>query len=146
MDWRIEVITLPVTDVDRAIAFYTDQLGFVLDVDYQPDGRFRVVQITPPGSACSIQLVAADGVPDAAVAAATGRSIYLVVRDVEAARESLVARGVSVSAVRHKSPRDAWAGDWETGLDPDRRDYASFADFADPDGNVWILQERGFGG
>ena len=71
------------------------------------------------------------------------RALHLVTTDLDAAREQLIARGVAVGAVRHKDPVEAWAGGWSDGLDPQRRDYASFADFADPDGNTWTLQERG---
>jgi hypothetical protein len=132
----LEVVLLPVTDIDLALAFYNEQAGFILDVDYRPTVDFRVVQLTPPGSACSIQLVMADS---------TGRvhNLYLVTSDLAEARAALIARGVAVGAIRHKDPVDTWAGGWSAGLDPSRRDYASFADFADPDGNTWILQERG---
>jgi catechol 2,3-dioxygenase-like lactoylglutathione lyase family enzyme len=132
----LEVVSLPVTDVDRALAFYTEQAGFTLDIDYRPTAGFRVVQLTPPGSACSVQLVVAD---------APGRvhNLHLVTTDLAHAREKLIARGVAVGAIRHKDPVETWAGGWSAGLDPERRDYASFADFADPDGNTWILQERG---
>lgn len=132
----LEVIPVPVTDVDRALAFYTEQAGFKLDVDYQPSARFRVAQLTPPGSACSIQLVAAD-------TPARLHGLYLVTTDLEAERAALIGRGVEVGPVRHKHPLDTWAGDYRPDLDPQRRDYASFADFADPDGNTWTLQERG---
>src|SRR5262245_35466999 len=132
----LEVVPLPVTDIDRSLAFYTERAGFNLDVDYRPTDDFRVVQLTPPGSACSIQLITADS---------PGRlhNLYLVTLDLAEARATLVARGVTVGAIRHKDPVDTWAGGWSAGLDPKRRDYASFADFADPDGNTWILQERG---
>ena len=132
----LEVVPLPVTDIDRALAFYTEQAGFTLDVDYRPTADFRVVQLTPPGSACSVQLVMADS---------PGRvhNLYLVTTDLADARAKLIARGVAVGAIRHKDPVETWAGGWSAGLDPKRRDYASFADFADPDGNTWTLQERG---
>jgi catechol 2,3-dioxygenase-like lactoylglutathione lyase family enzyme len=132
----LEVVPLPVTDIDRALGFYTEQAGFILDVDYGPTADFRVVQLTPPGSACSIQLVIADSPRRV-------RNLYLVTTDIADAREKLIARGVAVCAIRHKDPVETWAGGWSAGLDPKRRDYASFADFADPDGNTWTLQERG---
>jgi len=132
----LEVVPLPVTDIDRALAFYAEQAGFTLDVDYRPSAEFRVVQLTPPGSACSVQLVAADS-------PARMRKLCLVTTDLEAERAQLVARGVAVGPVRHKEPLETWAGGWGPGLDPHRRDYASFADFTDPDGNTWTLQERG---
>src|SRR5262245_60684880 len=132
----LEVVELPVTDIDRVLAFYTEQAGFMLDVDYRPTADFRVVQLTPPGSACSVQLVMADS---------PGRvhNLYLVTPDLATARSTLIARGVAVGAIRHKDPVDTWSGGWTVGLDPKRRDYASFADFADLDGNTWRLQERG---
>jgi len=132
----LEVVPLPVTDIDRALAFYTAQAGFILDVDYHPTAEFRVVQLTPPGSACSVQLVTADS-------PSRVHNLCLVTTDLAAERAKLIARGVAVGAVRHKDSVEKWAGRWSTGLDPERRDYASFADFADPDGNTWTLQERG---
>jgi catechol 2,3-dioxygenase-like lactoylglutathione lyase family enzyme len=132
MTIALEVITLPVSDVDRALRFYRDQLGFALDVDYAPSGSFRVVQLTPPGSSCSIHLE-------------TGvRNSYLVVADLDTARARLIERGVEVSEIRHKTPVGAWDGGFAPGLDLERGDYASLAEFADPDGNRWVLQERGF--
>jgi catechol 2,3-dioxygenase-like lactoylglutathione lyase family enzyme len=132
----LEVIPLPVTDVDRALDFYTRQVGFALDVDYHPVANFRVVQLTPPGSACSVQLVAADS-------ANRMQGLYLVTTDLAAERAKLIERGIAVGEVRHKNPIESWTGGWSSGLEPHRRDYASFADFADPDGNTWTLQERG---
>ena len=140
MDYRLEVVILPVRDVDRALAFYTEQVGFALDVDYRPSDDFRVVQLTPPGSTCSIQIVA--GPTDTRTA--PDRSMYLVVTDIDAARRDLLDRGVEVGDIRHKAPTDGWQGGWQPGVDPQRGDYASFVDFADPDGNTWVLQERGF--
>ncbi len=131
----LEVVPLPVTDVDRALAFYTKPAGFTLDVDYRPTAEFRVVQLTPPGSPCSVQLVTADS-PNRM------HSLVLVTNDLAAEWARLIARGVAVGPVRHKDPVETWAGGWGVGLDPQRRDYASFADFADPDGNSWTLQER----
>jgi catechol 2,3-dioxygenase-like lactoylglutathione lyase family enzyme len=133
----LEVISLPVADIDRALAFYIEQVGFILDVDYRPTPDFRVVQLTPPGSACSVHLVTAD--PGRHV-----HDLYLVTSDLAAERAELIGRGVNVGAPRHKDPLETWAGGWSTGLDPERRDYASFADFADPDGNTWTLQERDY--
>jgi len=139
MDCKIEVITLSVTDVDRALEFYTQKAGFGLDVDYHPAASFRVVQLTPPGSACSVQIGA--GLTDAAPGST--RATYLAVTDIEAAHRELTGRGVKVSDIRHKAPIDDWKGGFEPGPDLQRRDYASFADFADPDGNTWTLQEIG---
>jgi catechol 2,3-dioxygenase-like lactoylglutathione lyase family enzyme len=134
VDYRLELVLLPVADVDRAKAFYTEKLGFSLDVDTQPTPELRVVQMTPPGSACSITI--GTGITDAEPG--SYRGTHLVVTDIVAAREDLVARGVDVSEVRHF---DRAAAEWRPGPDPERGRYASFADFADPDGNTWVLQE-----
>ncbi|MFI5694144.1 VOC family protein [Kribbella sp. NPDC051586] len=136
MDYSIQVLTLPVSDVDASLAFYKS-LGFAVDVDYHPRDGFRVVQVTPPGSACSIQF--GEGLTDAEPGSA--RANYLVVPDLAAAHADLVARGIEVGDVRHKTPADAWAGDLAPGLDPERRSYASMAELSDPDGNTWTLQE-----
>ena len=140
LTFSVEVITIPVSDVDRAVRFYADQLGFHLDVDYSPNDTFRVVQLTPPGSACSIQI--GTGLTDARVGSLS--NVYLVVTDLEATRTQLLARGTAVSAIRHKTPIGTWDGGFAPGLDPARGDYASFASFSDPDGNSWVLQERGY--
>ena len=136
----LEVITLPVSDVDRALRFYVDQVGFRLDIDYSPNHAFRVVQLTPPGSSCSIQI--ANGLTDVPVGSI--RNIYLVVTDLYAVRSLLLERGVQVGEIRHKTPIGAWHGSFAPGLDPARGDYASFANFSDPEGNKWVLQERGY--
>jgi catechol 2,3-dioxygenase-like lactoylglutathione lyase family enzyme len=132
MDCKLEVVLIPVSDVDRAKDFYVNQCGFTLDVDHQPNDQFRVVQITPPGSACS--LTVGKGLTDAP--AGSYRGTHLIVTDLEAARAELVGRGVTVSDIRHMGPNG-----WQPGVEPNHVDYASFADFADPDGNTWILQE-----
>jgi catechol 2,3-dioxygenase-like lactoylglutathione lyase family enzyme len=136
MDYKIEVVTLPVSDVDASLAFYRS-LGFTVDVDYHPRAGFRVVQVTPPGSACSIQF--GEGLTDAAPGSA--RTNYLVVDDLEAAHRELVANGIKIGDIQHKEPIDTWAGGLAPGLDPERRPYASMAELADPDGNTWTLQE-----
>jgi catechol 2,3-dioxygenase-like lactoylglutathione lyase family enzyme len=133
----LEVVALPVSDIDRALGFYTQQVGFTLDVDYRPTADFRVVQLTPPGSACSIHLVQRDG-------STRLSDLCLVTDDLETTHRELSARGVSISAPRHKDPVDKWAGEWAPGIDSERRDYCSFADFSDPDGNTWTVQERGY--
>jgi len=138
--FSVEVITLPVSDVERALRFYVDQAGFTLDVDYSPNDSFRVVQLTPPGSSCSIQI--GNGITDAPIGSI--RNAYLVVTDIAAARSDLLERGVTVTEIRHKTPIGAWDGGFSLGLDPARGDYASFASFTDPDGNRWVLQERGY--
>ena len=134
MDYRLELVLIPVTDVDRAKAFYVDKCGFNLDVDHQVSEKFRVVQMTPPGSECSITIGL--GMSDAKPG--SYRGTHLCVDDIEAARAELVARGVDVGEIRHF---DRKKGDWEPGPDPERSRYNSFADFSDPDGNTWVLQE-----
>lgn len=132
MRCALELVLIPVADVDRAKEFYVGGCGFDLDVDHRPNEEFRVVQITPPGSACSLTI--GTGITDAEPG--SYRGTHLVVTDIEGARAELVGRGVEVSEIRHMGP-----GGWEPGPDPERRDYSSFADFADPDGNTWVLQE-----
>ena len=134
MDLKLELVLVPVSDVDRAKSFYTEQAGFQLDVDHRAGDDFRVVQLTPPGSACSISV----GTGITSAAPGSVRGLHLVVTDIVAARDELVARGVEVSEVRHMG-----AGGWSPGAHPERTDYSSFADFADPDGNTWVVQERG---
>ncbi len=133
MNYKLELVIVPVTDVDRAKAFYVDACGFTLDVDHQPSDEFRVVQITPPGSACSLTI----GVGLSDATPGTYRGTILVVTDIVAARQELVGRGVEVGEIRHMSPEG-----WKPGPHPDHEDYNSFADFSDPDGNTWVLQER----
>ncbi len=134
MDLKLELVLIPVSDVDRAKAFYTEKLGFALDVDTTPSEGFRVVQLTPPGSACSITI--GTGLTDAEPG--SYRGTHLVVHDIQAARDELASRGVEISEVRHF---DREKGEWQPGADPEHGDYASFADFADLDGNTWVLQE-----
>lgn len=132
MDFRLELVLIPVTDVDRARDFYVEKAGFALDVDTQINDQMRVVQVTPPGSACSIGF--GTGVTSAPPGSVRG--LHLVVSDIVAAREALAERQVDVSEVRHIE-----SGQWVQGPHPQRGNYESFADFADPDGNVWVLQE-----
>jgi catechol 2,3-dioxygenase-like lactoylglutathione lyase family enzyme len=147
MDLKLELVLIPVSDVDRAKDFYVDKVGFNMEVDHQPNEDFRVVEMTPKGSACSIAV--GKGITDAEPGSVRGT--HLVVTDIEAVRAQLVDQGVDVGEVRHT--RDSilgWtshqeSGDWVSGADPHHQDYASFADFKDPDGNVWVLQERGYG-
>jgi catechol 2,3-dioxygenase-like lactoylglutathione lyase family enzyme len=134
MDFKLELVLVPVKDVDRAKTFYVEKAGFHLDVDHRAGESFRVVQLTPPGSACSITI--GIGITDAEPG--SSRGLHLVVSDIVAARAELVARGLDVSDVEHLTPNG-----WVKGPDPERSDYNSFAHFSDPDGNTWVLQERG---
>ncbi len=134
MDWKLELVFVPVSDVDRAKDFYVNKCGFALDVDTSPTPEFRVVQMTPPGSACSITI--GKGMTDAAPG--SYRGTHLVVSDIEAARRELADRGVEISEIRHFDPQK---GDWQPGPHPKRERYNSFADFSDPDGNTWVVQE-----
>ena len=130
MDWKLEVVVLPVSDVDRAKKFYSEQVGFVVDVDDAPSEGFRIVQMTPPGSACSVTvgLGLGSGEPGSV------KGLQLVVSDVEAARAQLAGRGVDVTPVRHFE-----GGAW---LDGPGGDWNSFIFFADPDGNSWTVQQK----
>ena len=132
MNYKLELVLIPVSDVDRAKDFYVEKCGFTLDVDHRPNEDFRVVQITPPGSACSLTI--GKGLTTAQPGAYRGT--HLVVTDIEAARAELMARGIEVSDIRHMT-----AQGWQPGPDPTHTDYGSFADFSDPDGNTWVLQE-----
>ena len=128
MDWMLELVPVPVTDVDRAKQFYADQVGFVVDHDSAIDD-LRVVQLTPPGSACSIALGAPTGAPPG-----TAQGLQLVVADIDGARAELSGRGVVVGEVEHYEGATlvpGRGGPWN-----------SFASFSDPDGNGWVLQER----
>ncbi|MEV4558162.1 VOC family protein [Kitasatospora sp. NPDC049285] len=139
MEFKIEVVVVPVSDVDRAKAFYR-RIGFREDVDHAGPGGFRVVHLTPPGSAAS--LIIGSGVTDAAPG--SERGVHLVVDDVVAARAELAAAGVEVSEVFHDAGGVFHhAGDAErvAGPHPARQSYGSFASFADPDGNTFVLQE-----
>jgi catechol 2,3-dioxygenase-like lactoylglutathione lyase family enzyme len=133
IDLKLEVVVIPVSDVDRAKAFY-EKLGWRPDADIVVGDAFRVVQFTPPGSGCSVSF--GKGVTAAAPGSAAAE---LVVSDVQAARDALAARGIEVSEVFHGSPFNP-AGRI-SGPDPERRSYLSYAAFADPDGNAWLLQE-----
>lgn len=132
MNWKLELVVVPVSDVDRAKTFYMDKAGFNLDVDHRGGETFRVVQLTPPGSACSISV--GTGITDAAPGSIRG--LHLVVSDIEAARTQLVERGADVGDIFHFE-----AGQQRPGPDPQRQDYGSFLSFSDPDGNSWMVQE-----
>jgi catechol 2,3-dioxygenase-like lactoylglutathione lyase family enzyme len=135
---KLEVVILPVSDVDRAKDFY-GSLGWRLDADIAPDEEFRVAQFTPPGSGCSIQF----GTNVTSAAPGSVQALYLIVSDIDAAREELIARGAEVSEVFHEGTPGARFHDAgrEVGPAPDRSTYGSFASFSDPDGNGWLLQE-----
>jgi catechol 2,3-dioxygenase-like lactoylglutathione lyase family enzyme len=132
MDFKLELVLIPVTDADRAKRFYMEQAGFdlLVDTDTGLPGQ-RIVQLTPPGSACSIGF--GTGL---SYEPGSQQGLHLVVPDIVAARAELVGRGVEVGQVRHIA-----GGAWAPGPDPRQRSYMSFAEFADPDGNLWLLQE-----
>ena len=141
MDMKLEVVVLPVSDVDRAKRFY-QQLGWRLDADFAFDTGFRVVQFTPPGSGCSIQF----GTNITSAAPGSAQGLYLVVSDIAAACDELVTSGVDVSEVFHAgTPGAQFQPDGVSGRvsgpAPDHASYRSFATFSDPDGNGWLLQE-----
>jgi catechol 2,3-dioxygenase-like lactoylglutathione lyase family enzyme len=141
VDLRFEAVVIPVSDVDRAKAFYGG-LGWRLDADFAFDNGFRVVQFTPPGSACSVQF----GTNITSAAPGSAQGLYLVVSDIRAAREELAGRGVKVSEVFHaEAPGAQFQPDGTSGRvagpAADRASYSSFGTFSDPDGNGWLLQE-----
>lgn len=131
MDWKFELMVVPVSDIDRAKAFYSERVGFGVDVDFSA-GDFRVVQLTPPGSACSISLM------KNAEAAGTLEGMHLVVSDLDAARAQLLERGAPVSEMYHFAD-----GQRQPGPDPQRSDFGSYLSLPDPDGNLWLIQEVG---
>ena len=145
MNLKLEAIIIPVSDVDRAKKFYQETLGFRLDVDhraatyeeglgfrYRDEASYRIVQLTPPGSECSIQI--GSGITHAKPG--TYQGIYLITTDLDATRAELLKRGLDVSEAFHFGPKGQTAG-----LHPERADYSSFASFTDPDGNGWLIQE-----
>ncbi|MGW6704545.1 VOC family protein [Streptomyces sp. NPDC054956] len=123
MDYRLELIPLPVADVDRAKDFYANRLGFKVDLDFSPTEAFRVVQLTPPGSACSIAI----GVGVVSTPPGSVQGLHLVVDDIRAAREELLARGVDIAEVQDMTAPG--------------KPVVSYAAFNDPDGNGWTLQQ-----
>jgi len=133
IDMKLEVVVIPVSDADRAKAFYSN-LGWRLDADFVVGEAFRVIQFTPPGSPCSIHF----GIGVTSAGAGSGQVLYLIVSDIELAHAELVGRGIEVSEVFHR------AGPGQPpvkGRDPEGRSYVSFVSFQDPDGNVWLVQE-----
>ena len=145
LDMKFEVIVIPVSDVDRAKEFYGGKLGWRLDADFDNGKDFHVIQVTPPGSGCSV--IFGKNITSAAPGSAQG--LYLIVTDIQAARTELLGRGVEISEVFHDAS-GVYAGSDEpylfgrlrvSGRDPEQRSYRSFASFHDPDGNGWLLQE-----
>jgi catechol 2,3-dioxygenase-like lactoylglutathione lyase family enzyme len=130
MDYKLEVVVVPVADIDRSKRFYAEQMGFVVDVDHAPNERFRIVQLTPPGSACSITI----GRGIATMAPGSLEGLQLVVDDIEAAHAELGERGVPVSAIQHH--------DGEGFVEGKGGPWNSFIFFRDPDGNSWAIQEK----
>jgi catechol 2,3-dioxygenase-like lactoylglutathione lyase family enzyme len=144
VDTKLEIVVIPVSDIDRAKAFYQG-LGWRLDADYDNGKDFRVIQFTPPGSGCSV--IFGRNVTGATPGSAQG--LYLIVSDIAAARQELLSRGIAVSEIFHGAA-DMYSGPDEpylfgrvrvSGPDPDHRSYRSFASFQDPDGNGWLFQE-----
>jgi catechol 2,3-dioxygenase-like lactoylglutathione lyase family enzyme len=134
VDMKLEVVAIPVSDIERAKRFYANELGWRLDADFIVGNEFRGLQFTPPGSQCSIHF--GKGISNAEPG--TARGLLLIVSDIEAAHAELVDRGIAVSKVFHR------AGPGRSpveGVDPERHSYSSFATFSDPDGNEWVLQE-----
>ena len=130
MDMKLELVIIPVTDIDRSKAYY-EQLGFDCDTDHRA-GDFRVVQVTPPGSACSVGF----GTGITAAEPGSAQGLHLVVTDIEAAVADVRERGIEVS-----DPFHFGAEGKVDGVDPQRQDYGTFAELADPDGNIWLIQE-----
>jgi catechol 2,3-dioxygenase-like lactoylglutathione lyase family enzyme len=135
VDWKLELVVLPVADMDRAKAFYVDQAGFALLVDHSAGEDFRVIQLTPPGSACAIALMKNTEAPGSV------KGVHLVVNNLDAARAELIGRGATISDAFHFEE-----GTQVAGASPDHGDYESFFSFADPDGNEWMVQEVGWSG
>ena len=130
MEWKLEVVVLPVSDMDRAKAFYSEKIGFNVDVDHRAGEDFRVIQLTPPGSACSVTLMRNEE------AAGSVQGLHLVVLDIEAARADLASHGAEISDFFHFD-----TGGQVPGLHPERVQYGSYFSFTDPDGNGWLVQE-----
>ncbi len=130
MEYKLEVVVVPVSDVDRAKHFYAEQMGFVVDVDDSPTEHVRIVQLTPPGSACSMTI----GTGLAVMVPGSLQGLQLVVEDIQAARDDLLSRGVPISTIQHHDGAgfvEGKGGRWN-----------SFMFFSDPDGNGWAIQER----
>ncbi|HVX43302.1 MAG TPA: VOC family protein [Mycobacteriales bacterium] len=140
MNYTLELVLIPVSDVDAAKEFYAEKMGFRLDGDHRGGDSFRMVQLTPPGSACSIGFGIGIGADQSAPGSVQG--LHLVVPDIEAAQSELAGRGVDIGEIQHFDE----TGKPTPGPHPDRTDYGSFLFFSDPDGNSWAIQEiRGRG-
>jgi catechol 2,3-dioxygenase-like lactoylglutathione lyase family enzyme len=143
-DMKLEIVVIPVSDVDRAKKFY-QSLGWRLDAEYDSGKDFRIMQFTPPGSGCSVIF----GKNVTAAAPGSAQGLYMIVSDIEAARDELLRRGVKISEVFHDAGNEHAGTDESylfgrlrvSGPDPEHRSYRSFASFSDPDGNGWLLQE-----
>jgi catechol 2,3-dioxygenase-like lactoylglutathione lyase family enzyme len=131
VDWTLELVMIPVADIDRAKAFYEERAGFHVDVDHRAGEDFRVVQMTPPGSGCSIAIM-----KNIDMAPGTQHGLHLCVPDIEAARAELVGRGVDAGELFHFGPQGQ-----QPGPDPQRQSYGTYLSFKDPDGNTWLVQE-----
>ena len=131
MDWTLELVVVPVSDVDRAKAFYMDRAGFDLLVDHRAGEDFRVVQLVPPGSACAIAIM-----KNTEMAPGSLHGLHLCVSDIDAARAQLIERGVDASELFHFG-----VDGQKPGPDPERATYNTFLSFHDPDGNTWLVQE-----
>ena len=132
MDWKLEVVTIPVSDLDRAKSFYEDQLGFNVDIDLQASDELRFLQLTPPGSACSIHL----GPGKERLQPGSLEGLFLVVSDVKAAREELIERGVDVGELLVFE-----SGEYRPAREGESLDLVGVAFFSDPDGNRWMVQQ-----
>ena len=132
MDWKIEVVTIPVSDIERARAFYAEKVGFEVDIDHQVSEDVRLVQLTPPGSACSIHL----GIGTVEMEPGSMDGLFLVVRDVRAARDELIGRGVEAGELQVFDD-----GAYRSAREGESLDYVGFVSFRDPDGNRWFVQQ-----
>ena len=135
MDLRLEVVVVPVSDMDRAKAFYSEKLGFNVDVDHQPNDKFRVIQLTPPGSACSITFVTGPGSPDMKPGSLQG--LQITTSDLRGVREELARRGVEISEIQ---TFDQQAAEFRP-VEGELETFNAFAFFTDPDGNGWAIQQ-----
>jgi catechol 2,3-dioxygenase-like lactoylglutathione lyase family enzyme len=132
VDWKIEVVTIPVSDIERARKFYAEKVGFEVDIDHKVSEDVRLVQLTPPGSACSIHL----GIGTVEMEPGSMDGLFLVVRDVRAARDELIGRGVEAGGLQVFDD-----GAYRSAREGESLDYVGFVSFRDPDGNRWFVQQ-----